>query len=77
MCMKREDDDIDKSGYPFPIMDFIDLTLEEFGNEDVIEMTPRNDQLNYPYNLLPSSDEDEPVMLLYIISIHQFKDIKR
>jgi len=66
MCMKREYDGSDRLLYPFPLFDFIDLTMEDFVEENSIEMTPRNDQWNYPYNLLPSSDEEEPEVLLII-----------
>ncbi|XP_050532323.1 uncharacterized protein LOC126900544 isoform X2 [Daktulosphaira vitifoliae] len=60
MCMKREHEDYDKSGFPFPLFDIIDLTMEEIREaDDIIEMMPTNDQWNYPYNLLPSSDDDE------------------
>lgn len=62
MCLKRDNDDnCDKFLYPFPIMDTIDLTIDELGDDDdFVEITPRVDQWNYPYNLLPSSDEEEP-----------------
>lgn len=65
MCMKREqeNDDFDKLVYPFPIFDFIDLTMDELGDDDDAEITPRNDQWNYPYNLLPSNDDEEPVTI--------------
>jgi len=55
--MTRDQDDSEKV-YPFPF-DLIDLTMEELGEEIDIDIIPRNDQWNYPYNLLPSSDEDE------------------
>lgn len=62
MCMKREND-FDKLVYPFPIFDFIDLTMDEFGGDNDAEITTLNDQWNYPYNLLPSSDEEEAVII--------------
>jgi len=66
--MIRDQDDGDRIMYPFPLFDVIDLTMEEFGEIDEIDITPRNDQWNYPYNLLPSSDEDESSISV-IISI--------
>lgn len=64
MCMKRENYDFERLVYPFPSFDFIDLTMDEFGeDDDIMEITPQNDQWNYPYNLLPSSDEEEPVII--------------
>jgi len=59
MCMIRDQDDCEKFVLPFLMLDVVDLTMEEFADEDDVDMTPRNDQWNYPYNLLPSSDEDE------------------
>jgi len=49
-------------------MDTIDLTIDELGDDDdFVEITPRVDQWNYPYNLLPSSDEEEPVIVRYML----------
>jgi len=47
--------------YPWPQIDFIDLTMDDLAEEEgnAVDNTPRNDQWNYPYNLLPSSDEEE------------------
>ncbi|XP_050427071.1 uncharacterized protein LOC126837274 [Adelges cooleyi] len=68
MCMKREHDDYEQSGYPFPVFDFIDLTNEDFGDDGVVDETiPRNIQWDYPYNLL-SSDEDEPVRGIFLVN---------
>lgn len=60
MCMKRQDD-VDRFEFPFPMSDFIDLTAEDIGDDDIHEMIQRTDEWNYPYNLLPSADGDEPV----------------
>lgn len=68
MCMKRDPDDSDKLFYPFPLFDFIDLTMDELtGDIDGVDAgssiddddddelaTPARDTWNYPYNLLPS-----------------------
>ncbi|XP_025205663.1 uncharacterized protein LOC112601973 [Melanaphis sacchari] len=61
MCMIRDNDDnCDKFVYPIHILDTIDLTMDELGDDDdFIEITPRGDLWNYPYNLLPSNDEGE------------------
>jgi len=69
MCLKRDNDDnCDKFLYPFPVLDIIDLTIDELGDDDdFVEITTRVDQLNYPYNLLPSSDEEEPVIVRYML----------
>lgn len=57
MCLKRDNDE--KFKYPFPILDTIDLTLDELvDNDEVLEITSRLDHWN-SYNLLPSSDEEE------------------
>lgn len=69
MCMIRDQDDCEKFVYPFPMLDMVDLTMDEFGEEDDIDITPRNDQWNYPYNLLPSSDEDESTSVSVIVFI--------
>jgi len=66
--MKRNNDEFDKLVYPFQILDIIDLTVEELrDDDDFMEITPRVDQWNYPYNLLPSSDEEEPVIVQYML----------
>lgn len=70
MCMRRENND-ESERYPFPIFDFIDLTMDEIGDDDT-NITPQNDQWNYPYNLLPSSDEDEPVITKQILLLCTF-----
>lgn len=69
MCLKRDNDDsCDKLLYQFPILDTIDLTIDELGDDDdFVEITPPVDQWNYPYNLLPSSDEEEPVIIRYML----------
>ncbi|XP_060849772.1 uncharacterized protein LOC132928862 [Rhopalosiphum padi] len=61
MCLIRDhDDNCERFVYPFNILDTIDLTLDEMGDDDdFIEITQRGDLWNYPYNLLPSSDEEE------------------
>ena len=60
MCIRRDEDlnlqDVCNSW-------FIDLTIEDLVEiEESIENIPQNDQWNYPYNLLPSSDEEELVI---------------
>ncbi|XP_026807977.1 uncharacterized protein LOC113550389 [Rhopalosiphum maidis] len=62
MCLIRDNDDnCERFVYPLHILDTIDLTLDEMGDDDdFIEITQRGDLWNYPYNLLPSSDEEEP-----------------
>uniref|UniRef100_A0A2S2PQB5 Uncharacterized protein n=1 Tax=Schizaphis graminum TaxID=13262 RepID=A0A2S2PQB5_SCHGA len=62
MCLIRDNDDnCERFVYPLHILDTIDLTIDEMGDDDdFIEITQRGDLWNYPYNLLPSSDEEEP-----------------
>lgn len=59
MCRRRERPE--RMIYPFPQIDFIDLTMDDLAEDEgnAVDNTPRNDQWNYPYNLLPSSDEEE------------------
>ncbi|XP_025409602.1 uncharacterized protein LOC112683002 [Sipha flava] len=68
MCMKRDLDDSDRPLFPFPLFDFVDLTMDELaGDVDEVDAdssiddddddelaTPARDMRNYPYNLLPS-----------------------
>jgi hypothetical protein len=63
--IRDNDDNCGRFVYPFNILDNIDLTLDEMGDDDdFIEITQRGDLWNYPYNLLPSSDEEETVIIL-------------
>jgi hypothetical protein len=66
--MKRDLDDSDRPLFPFPLFDFVDLTMDELaGDVDEVDAdssiddddddelaTPARDMRNYPYNLLPS-----------------------
>jgi len=77
--MKRDIDDTCEKLCRFQIRETIDLTIDELGetidltidefedDNDFTEFTPRVDQLTYPYNLLPSSDEEEPVIVSYML----------
>lgn len=57
MCMKRDPDDSDRLVYPFPLFDFIDLTMDELGGDgdgsgidagDVIDDDDDDDELAIP-----------------------------
>jgi len=49
-------------------MDTIDLTMDDLADDDdFVEITQRGDLWNYPYNLLPSTDEEEPVIVLNML----------
>ncbi|CAH1737112.1 unnamed protein product [Aphis gossypii] len=65
MCMIRDNDEnCDRFVYPLHILDTmetIDLTMDDLADDDdFVEITQRGDLWNYPYNLLPSTDEEEP-----------------
>lgn len=72
MCMIRDNDEnCDRFVYPLHIlnaMETIDLTMDDLADDDdFVEITQRGDLWNYPYNLLPSTDEEEPVIVLNML----------
>lgn len=80
MCMIRDNDETcEKLLSRFQIRQTINFPIDELGelidfnlenlmdDNDFVEITQRVDQLNYPYNLLPSSDEEEPVIASYML----------
>lgn len=64
MCMKRESDDCVRVMYPFPMFDFVDLTMDDLLADDngIIEITP----IDYPYDLLPSEEEVSVQNIVYL-----------
>lgn len=75
MCRKREYDDRDRLVCPWPMVELIDLTVDEFAEDEFdgfidVNILPMNENWNYPYNLLPSNDEEEPVnSIIYAYSV--------
>lgn len=59
MCMKRDEDYNLREMYASWVIDVVMEDLVDI--EDSFE-NPINEQWNYPYNLLPSSDEEDPVI---------------
>lgn len=70
MCMQRDKDDIFRKRpvYRGPIVDFVDLTTDNTWEDDnFVDLTSDDEgQLNNPYNLLPTSDEEELVISVHI-----------
>lgn len=69
--IRDNDENCDRFVYPLLIlntMDTIDLTMDDLADDDdFVEITQRGDLWNYPYNLLPSTDEEEPVIVLNML----------
>ncbi|VVC32724.1 Hypothetical protein CINCED_3A013172 [Cinara cedri] len=63
MCIQRDKDDPGDIVFPYPLLEFIDLT--ELTEDEVlnINLNDRNEANWNPYNPLPSSDEDEPEVI--------------